>query len=296
MTMSSPRELERDFAAALLGGSDQAIVAEIHGDGLDPAARVAIYRHHVFATLTEALEATYPVVVRLVDRRFFGYAADRFIREHPPAGPCLFEYGESLADFLATFPPCRHLPYLPDVARLEWALSCALHAEDAVPLDPRWLAAIPPEEVRRLKLRLHPSTSLIQSPWPIDRIWRANQPGADPDATVSLEGGGACLQVYRLEDDPMFRRLEPGGYAFRRALASDLDLESAAAAARAAEPTFDLTDALRQLLDDGLIVGAIARPVQHRAGAAGEPRPPAARTTPSPTNGGSRCQPTPHPG
>ena len=56
--------------------------------GSDPAARLAIYRHHVSATLTEALEATYPVVVRLVDRRFFAYAADQFIRRHPPTGPC----------------------------------------------------------------------------------------------------------------------------------------------------------------------------------------------------------------
>jgi hypothetical protein len=69
--VSSPRELERDFAAALLGGAEESVVAEIEGDGLDPAARLAIYRHHVFTTLTEALEATYPVVVRLVDRRFF---------------------------------------------------------------------------------------------------------------------------------------------------------------------------------------------------------------------------------
>ena len=107
--MSSPRKLEHDFAAALLGGPEDLVVAEIQADGLDPAARLAIYRHHVLATLTEALEATYPVVVRLVDRRFFAYAADQFIRRYPPAGPCLFEYGEALADFLATFPASRHL-------------------------------------------------------------------------------------------------------------------------------------------------------------------------------------------
>jgi len=84
--VSPPRELEHDFAAALLGGPEDLVVAQIQADGLDPAARLAIYRHHVLATLTEALEATYPVVVRLVDRRFFAYAADQFIRRPPPAG------------------------------------------------------------------------------------------------------------------------------------------------------------------------------------------------------------------
>lgn len=272
--MSSPRELERDFAAALLGGPEELVVAEIQADGLEPAARLAIYRHHVFASLTEALEATYPVVVRLVDRRFFAYAADQFIRRHPPAGPCLFEYGESLADFLATFLPARHLTYLPDVARLEWALNRALHAEDAVTLDPRWLAALPPEEVGRVRLRLHPSVSLLESPWPIDRIWRANQPGADPDATVSLDQGGACLEVYRLEDDVVFRTVAADAYAFRSTLASGLDLQSAVDAAREADPRFDLADALGALLDDGLIVGAIA---------------------PSGSGGGPRCQPAQRP-
>jgi hypothetical protein len=277
--MSSPRELERDFAAALLGGPDMPVVAEIQGDGLDPAARLAIYRHHVFTTLTDALEATYPVVVRLVDRRFFAYAADRYIRQHPPAGPCLFEYGESLADFLAAFPASRHLTYLPDVTRLEWALNRALHAEDAVALDPRWLAAVPPHVVGRLRLRLHPSLSLLESPWPIEHIWRANQPGADPDATVNLDEGGTRLEVYRLGDDVVFRAIAPGSYAFRRALASGLDLQAAAEGARLAEPTFDPTDALRELLDDGLIVGASTVSERERSG----------------ENGGPRCQPTRRP-
>ncbi len=109
-----------------------------------------------------------------------------------------------------------------------------------------------------MRLRLHPSVSLLESPWPIDRIWRANQPGSNPDATVSLDQGGARLEVYRLEDGVMFRTIAADTYAFRSALASDLDLQGAVGAARRADPSFDLTDALRELLDDGLIVGAIS--------------------------------------
>src|SRR2546427_2731153 len=82
--VSSSRELERDFATAILGGPDEAIAGQIQGDGLEPAARIAVYRHHVFVTLTEALEATYPVVVRLVDRRVFASAARRYHLPPPP--------------------------------------------------------------------------------------------------------------------------------------------------------------------------------------------------------------------
>ncbi|MGH7303208.1 MAG: DNA-binding domain-containing protein [Candidatus Rokuibacteriota bacterium] len=263
--MPSPRELERAFAAALLSDADEAVVAEILGDGLAPAARLAIYRSHIFITLTEALQATFPVVVRLVDGRFFAYAADRYIRAHPPSGPCLFEYGASLPHFLAAFPACRHLEYLADVARLEWAINRARHAEDAVALDPRWLATVPPGEVGRLTFRLHPSVALLESRWPVDRIWRANQPGAEPDATVSLDDGGVRLLVRRLDDDVVFRPLASGAYAFRQALGHGRDLEHAARAAHSTDLDFDLTCALRELLDEELLVGASAHP--HKDGA-----------------------------
>ena len=54
-----------------------------------------------------------PVVCRLVDRRFFAYAADPYIRAHPPAGPCLFEYGATFPDFLAAFRRAGTSPICP---------------------------------------------------------------------------------------------------------------------------------------------------------------------------------------
>lgn len=73
--MPSLAELQHAFARAIWDGADGEVVGAIRGDGLLPEARVALYRHHVFTTLTAALAATYPVVSRLVDERFFAYAA-----------------------------------------------------------------------------------------------------------------------------------------------------------------------------------------------------------------------------
>lgn len=255
--MPALRELQAGMRDALLGGGDAAVTAAVLDDGLDASARVAIYRHHVFATLTGVLEATYPVVCRLVDERFFGWVSDRFIREHPPAGPCLFEYGGAFADFLASFPPCRDLVYLPDVARLEWALSRAESAPDAVALDARELAAVDPADTPHLRFTLDPTLTLLESPWPVDRIWRANQPGADQsgaDATVDLSSGGARLQVRRAGGEAVFRALDPAAFAFRRALASGATLGEAAEAALRVEADLDLGLALRSLLEDGALI------------------------------------------
>jgi hypothetical protein len=230
----------------LLGEDERAAATAVRADGLGASARLAVYRHHVFTSLTAVLESTYPVVARLVDRRFFRYAAHRYVREHPPAGPCLFEYGGTLPEFLARFEPCRHLTYLPDVARLEWAMNTALHAPDAPPIEP-------PALLHRAEAALHPSVTLLASAWPVDEIWRANQPGAE-ETTVGLDPGDVRLQVWRARDEVVFRRLSAADFAFRVALARTRRLTDAATAALDADPTADLATLVRAVLDEDALV------------------------------------------
>src|SRR5215471_3728245 len=243
------RELQAAFETALRGGPAASAAAEILGDGLAPEARLAIYRHHVFTTLTAALEAIYPVVCRLVHEQFFRYAADQYVRAYPPSGPCLFEYGNSFPTFLA------------DVARLEWALNCATHAEESAALDGSALLRLPTEDLPRLTLRLQPSLALLSSPWPIDQIWHVNQPGADSDALVDLASGGVYLEVRQSEDDSVFRTLDPATHAFRDALSGGACLAEAADIAFEMDGVFDLPQALRNLFAEQLPVDyAVSEP------------------------------------
>jgi hypothetical protein len=253
--MPTLRDVQHAFRAALLDEDETGATRAILGDGLTPSARLAVYRHHVLTTLTAALESAYPVVCRLVDRALFGWVADRYIRRHPPAGPVLNEFGDSFAEFLAGFPACRELPYLRDVARLEWALHAAQHAEDAVPLDLQRLAEMLPETVPRLVFTFDPSLSLLASPWPIDQIWRANQPDVAPETIVDLAAGGACLEVRRDGDDVSVRGLDPGTHAFRAALATGAPLGDAVVAAAQVAQEFDLAAALQALFAERLVTG-----------------------------------------
>jgi len=259
--MTSLRELQRDVRAALLGSEDAGAAALVAADGLAPEARLQIYRHHVFTTLTAVLQAVFPVVCRLVDERFFGYAADRYIRVEPPSGPCLFEYGATFPEFLDAFPPCRDLPYLGDVARLEWAMHRALHAPDAAPLGPEALRSVAPEAAGGLILALDASVSLLASQWPIEAIWRANQPGAvEEGVTVDLRAGGVALEVRRRGDDVACRVIAPAVHAFRCALADGRPLAAATERALAADPTFDLPGELGALFREGLPIGLTGSP------------------------------------
>ena len=254
--MPALRELQAAIGSAMLGGDAGAAVREIEPDGLAPEARLEIYRHHVLTTLTSALEATFPVICRLVDRRFFAYAADTYVRAHPPTGPCLFEYGDGFPDFLAAFPPCRDLAYLPDVARLEWAMSAALHAPDVDAMDPACLADVAAEDMPRLTFAVDPSASYLESPWPVEQIWRANQDeGGAPSDPIDLASGGVRLEVRRAGNVATMRALAAADCALRTALARGGTLEDATAAALDVDPHFDLTAALHALLGERIFTG-----------------------------------------
>ena len=254
MPVPTLRELQAAIRDAMLGNSGTPAAAYIAGDGLDPEARLQIYRHHVSNTITAALETTFPVVCRLVDRRFFAYAADNYLRRHPPIGPCLVEYGATFPEFLAGFPPCRGHAYLPDVARLEWAMNRAIHADDHEPLEAARLAAIPPDAVPRLSFRLHPSVSFVDSPWPIDRIWQANQDDRDGGGVGDLAGGGVHLEVRRVGGEATMRVVSKPRFAFRQALHEGLPLDEAASAALSLDPSVDLTHEIHLLLEEGLLI------------------------------------------
>ncbi len=246
--MLSLSEIQRGFRDALLA----------KGTALDrhvvPAEGIDIHRNTVLVSLKTALRDTFPVVWQLVGEGFFLYAAEEFIHTHPPARPRLADYGGEFPAFLADFPPGRSLAYLPDVARLEWLMARAIGAEDTIPLRPDALTGIAAGETPRLTFHFDPSIAYLESPWPVDAIWRANQPGV-ADASVSLDGGGGFFEIRRHEDLVEMRALTGAAFAFREALSGGATLETATEAARDAHPAFPLAEALRDLFRDVAICG-----------------------------------------
>jgi hypothetical protein len=84
---------------------------------------------------------------------------------------------------------------------------------------------------------------------------------------VSLDAGGAQIEVRRLGEDVVFRSLDAASYALRSALARGGSLEHAAEAARNADPGVDLALTLRQLVADGIVTSIAApSPATHEAG------------------------------
>jgi hypothetical protein len=245
------RELQAAVGAGILGDAPEALRGVVREDGLAFDRRLQVYRNNSFISLTEVLKATFPVVCRLVDEQFFRYAADAFIRACPPRAPCLSEYGGDFADFLAGFAPAQRVAYLPDVARLEWAINEAYFADDAPSLEPARIAALPQERYGALGFLLHPSCRLVASAYPVDRIWQAHQPDGDLDTPIDLAAGGCRLLVQRRGLDVQMTALDATGHAFLGALSEGRSLQGAYETAAASDGAFDLVATLAAHLARG---------------------------------------------
>ena len=216
-----------------------------------PAKRFHIYRNNVHASLIGVVRARFPVVERLVGEEFFRAMARIFVEAHPPLSPALFEYGGDFISFLEGFEPARELPYLPDVARLEWLRNLAYHAPDAEPLGPAALASVAPEDLPGLRLALHPSAQLFASDYPAVSIWEAN--AREGETGLLGEGLGAeAALILRPHLEVLALRLGAGGHAFAAALGAAAPLAEAADAAACADDAFSLPEAL------GALIGACA--------------------------------------
>ncbi len=221
--MSSLLDLQRRFRAALLAGEDAVLLPEVRDGEVGAAARVGIYRNNVIGNLSGSLRLTYPAVERLVGADFFAVATARFITAAPPASADLYEYGGNFAAFLRVFEPAGGLAYLPDVARLEWAVSRALHASSVPALAAEALRGVPLEKQAELRFEAHPSLSLLSLAYPAQAVWEAvltEEPEvrAARLAGIDLAVGGEALAVLRGAGGLDLVRLSPTAFGLARAL------------------------------------------------------------------------------
>ncbi len=232
----------------------------------DSGRGFAVYRNNIAVSLIDALADTYPVVRELVGDEFFRAMAGVFASANLPTSPVMAHYGEGFADFVAGFPPTTTLPYLADVARLEYHYVQAYHAADAEPTSVGAISRLLSDEAALpvTCFELHPSVAVLVSPYAVVSLWAAHQgdgelAAIDPDTQESAVVIRQGLEVQVL-------RVRPGAAAFIAALGRGIALGPAAETAVVADPDFDLAGTLGLLIRSGAItaiVAATTEGVQH---------------------------------
>jgi hypothetical protein len=246
---------QTDFAAALRDRlSTPAMERWLAGSNDLVERRMAIYRGNMVAAAEKALASAYPVIRQVVGEHFFHGLAREYQRGTPSISGDLTEFGATFGVFLAAFEHTRAMPYLPDLARLEWAVHRAYGAADAPDWDPASLGTVEPEQQAAIRFLWAPGTAVVESVHPIVRIWTIHQPGYDGEFSVAWDVADTAL-VSRDGFAVGVTDCSPADAAFVAASLAGLPFGDAAAGAQAAQPDFDLGALLGRAIAARLICG-----------------------------------------
>lgn len=150
----------------------------------EPRAERALqaYRANAGALAERALAAAYPTLAELLGDEAFGQLARAFW--HAAPAPCgdMARFGADLAGFIDAGDQLRDEPYLPDLARLEWAVHRAASAADGRQ-EPPPLQRLVQADAAELRLLLRPGSAIVCSAHPVQAIRQAHRlpQGAERD-------------------------------------------------------------------------------------------------------------------
>lgn len=228
---------------------DPALAGLFAGEESILPERLKIYRNNIVGSLTKAVQATYPLIEKLTGEDFSTGLMRSFVLENPPQEACLARYGAGLDQFIENFSPAKDLPYLADVARLEWAMNEAYYAPDDRPLTPSGLQNAPFDELTDMNLPLRSSVRLLESRWPLvvlrDFCLKENRHESE---MLDLKQGGCRVMVYRSGLSADIVPLEPAEYMFLRAVEAENTLGNALEITLKTFPGFDFQGFLQKHL------------------------------------------------
>lgn len=241
------------FTAALINPDLPPPPGLIAWNGSDPAQRFRVYRNNVIVSLIDALADSFAVTQELVGEEFFRGMARLYAYANPPQSRLMAFYGADFPDFIEHFPPADSLPYLADVARLEYRRIVAYHAADVPGVTPEAVstaladaAALPD-----MRVTFHPSLSVLSSNSAVVSLWAAHQSLLDL-STVVPDASEIAL-VLRPGLDVEVLQISAAAGAFICELQAGAGLGKAAAEAMTIDADFNLIIILGLLLQKSAI-------------------------------------------
>lgn len=227
---------------------------------------LSAYRSNGHALAERSLAAAYPVVAAVLGDESVSMLARALWHLQPPDRGDLAQWGHTLPGFVQDDPQLAELPWLADLARVEWALHAAATDADQA-LAPDSFALLQSPDPGGVRLRLAPGVCVVQSPWPVVSIVLAHKTSELPLAEAWRRCQARVAEtalVWRAGLQPMVSRVTPVEAALIGLLMQGADLpqalDAACALADASGDPFDFGAWLAAAVQSGLVLGATFDP------------------------------------
>ncbi|MBK7501578.1 MAG: putative DNA-binding domain-containing protein [Polaromonas sp.] len=219
-----------------------------------------VYHANAQVAAIRNLQAAYPVIEQLVGGEAFALLARDLWHQSPPTRGDAAQWGAELAQLISSIAELKTEPYLPDVARIEWALHNAATAADTE-LDVNSLALLTTHDPDAITLQLAPGTHIVNSSYPAASITTAHlyeNPSFEELQAKLRKCSPESALIWRQGFRPSVAVCTAADAVFIQNL---LDGASLAAALDDTEtvdstPAFDFNTWLTQSAQSGLLVGA----------------------------------------
>jgi len=164
--------------------------------------RLSVYLNNYEQSLVKAVMSVYELISALTGDEFAQKIAASYVRDHKPASGNMNIYGHDYADFIKNYEGARDVPYLADIARMEWALHSAYYAADEQPMEIAWLQTMDEEALGDLKLELCADVHIVKSEYPVFDIREFCLAENGADLNIEDKQAQNCL-IYRTRGDDM---------------------------------------------------------------------------------------------
>jgi len=244
-------ELQARFARAVIETEAAPIAGALVG-GARPIDRLEVHRRHYRSSLTTALREKFPACEWLVGTALLTEAARAFVRDHPPARPCIAEYGADFPQYLGGF-SAPALPYLGSFGELEWAVGRVSIEVNQSALAWAALTKRSAEHLFDATLTLQSGLRYVRSRWRIATLMSTYLGGAE-DHRFELSEADTFIEVRGERGHVSVTALDAGTFHFRAALMRGETLGRAVEAGIDHDAKFETGAALRALSETGTIV------------------------------------------
>ena len=244
-------ELQAAFARAMIDGTAPALLPWIGTRGIEPAARLQIYRHAILATQVASLATSFPAAERMLGVDCFDGWATRYAAWHGSLSGNLQNLGDDFADYLEAQPELTDLSWLGDLARLDWLRQCTILAADAEPLNAASLHTALLAAGDDPFLHLLPCVHAIAADFPVLDLWRYCE--SPETLNVDLAGGAQGVLLWREDGQVTMQACTLAAVALVSALQHGKRLSAAVDAAHALDADAPLDALLAPLLTHALI-------------------------------------------